>query len=101
MIITFENYNTNTNLIIIDNGDHYLINKIEIEGKLYSIFKLNYKLKKNNNELWINYTYDNLVNHDDVQKALYFLESLPGVETVIHRMGNRFELSFDKVFNFK
>lgn len=101
----FENYDTNPNLVVQDIGDRYVINKVDLEGKMYRFFRENNEIEKgqNNNEIIITYEYEasGTNNPKDVADAMEYLESLPGVETVIHRMGFCFEITFDKQVEIK
>ena len=100
----FENYDTNPNLVIQDNGDRYIINKVDLEGKMYRFFRENNEIiLHSNTEMWITYEYgaSGTNNPKDISDAMNYLENLPGVETVIHRMGHRFELTFDKEIEIK
>jgi len=96
----FENHDTRPDLVIKDLGDTYGVNKMEIEGKMYQFFRENHEVLPGDNpyELVITYEYETWSgnNAEDVQNAIAYLETLPGVETVIHRMGFKFELTFDK-----
>lgn len=98
---TFENYHdTKPELVIKDLGDTYGVNKIELEGKMHQFFREKHEILSGDNsyELVITYDYETWGgnNPEDIQNAITYLESLPGVETVIHRMGFKFELTFDK-----
>jgi len=101
----FENYDTDPKLIVVDNGDRYTVNKMDLEGKLYRFFHENNEIEegKNNNEIIITYNYEasGTNNPKDISDAMEYLESLPGVETVIHRMGFCFEVTFDKQVEVK
>lgn len=100
----YENYDTKLELIVQDVGDCYIINKIDLEGKMYRFFReRNEIIPQNNNEIWITYEYEafGMNNLKDISDALNYLENLPGVETVIHRMGYRFEITFDKQIEIK
>jgi len=96
----FESYSTDPKFIIKDLGESYNVNKMDLEGRMYQFFKENHEVIKGDNdyEIFITYQYDpqTLTNDVDIQNALQFLETLPGVETVIHRMGHKIELTFDK-----
>ncbi|NPV13266.1 MAG: hypothetical protein HPY57_16015 [Ignavibacteria bacterium] len=99
------NENDNPNLIVVDNGDRYIINKMNLERKLYRFFRENNKIEEghNNNEILITYEYEasGTNNPKDIADAMEYLENLPGVETVIHRMGFYFEITFDKQVEIK
>jgi len=96
----FEDLDTNPNLIVQDQGNVFKLNKIDLEGKMYRFFKENHEIipGDNPNEIWITYEYETWGgnNVEDITNAQKYLETLPGVETVIHRMGHRFEITFDK-----
>ena len=96
----FENFDTKPTLVIQDQNNNYKINKTDLEGKLYSFFKEKCKIQKGDteNEMCITYEYETHNDNEpiDIANAYKYLESLPGVETVIHRVGECFEVTFDK-----
>lgn len=101
----FENYDTKPELVVQDNGDRYIISKMDLEGKMYRFFREKNELSEGNlnNEMIITYEYEasGTNNPQDVADAMAYLETLPGVETVIHRMGFCFEVTFDKQIEIK
>jgi hypothetical protein len=101
----FENYDTKPELIVQDVGDRYIINKVDLEGKLYRFFHETNEIfyGDNNKEMIITYNYEasGTNNPKDVYDAKTYLEGLQGVETVIHRMGFKFEITFDKQIEIK
>jgi hypothetical protein len=101
----YENFDTKPELVVQDVGDRYIINKMDLEGKMYRFFRERNEIipQNNNDEIWIIYEYEasGMNNPKDISDALNYLENLPGVETVIHRMGYRFEITFDKAIEIK
>ncbi len=95
-----KSYDKNSNLVIVDNGNKYTINKMELERKLRKFFRGKCEIENglDKDEIIITYEYENsdLNNPKDISNAMEYLESLPGVETVIHKMGLCFEITFDK-----
>jgi len=109
-IKTFENYSdTNPDVIVKkeinnNNEEYYSVDKTGLEGIMYFYFKEKNEITKvNNNEIIITYEYKHLgeINPEDIEKAIEYLDSMPGVETVIHRVGNCFEITFDKPVEFR
>lgn len=94
----FEDNTTNPDLVIEDLGDSYRVNKMEIEGAIYLYLKEKQEVVPGDNqyELCINYDINSLINSEDLQNTLNYLETLPGIVSIIHRMGVKFELTFDK-----
>jgi len=113
---TFENYDTKPELIVrldVDNhyqndenpkGEFYSINKQELEGKMYHFFREDNEVDNGDNEyeIVIRYSYEAFGgnNPEDIKNANDYLHTLPGVESVVHRMGHCFEVTFDKPIEF-
>jgi len=100
-IKTFENVlDTKPELVVQDLGDTYKLNKSDLEGKMYRFFRENHEIVPGDNqqEIWITYGYEAFGgnNPKDISEAFEYLESLPGVDSVVHRLGYRFEITFDK-----
>ena len=108
-IKTFENYSdTNPDVIvnkeINQNGEFYSVDKTGLEGIMYYYFKEKNEITKGDvNEIKITYDYQHLgdINPEDIKNAIEYLNSIPGVETVIHRVGQCFEITFDRPVSLK
>ena len=106
---TFESYTKP--VIQLDNqhdiypGGCYLIDASLLEGKMYSFFKEGNEVEIGNNdhELRITYEFEAFGgnNPEDIQNAMEYLDSLQGVESVIHKMGFAFDVTFDKPIELK
>jgi len=97
---SFENHDTKAELVVQDMGETYKLNKTDLVGKMYRFFQENHEIELGGGvgDVSITYGYDlwGGSNTEDVQNAMKYLESLPGVESVTHRIGIKFELTFDK-----
>lgn len=87
------------NNIVQKEQNIYKVYQQELLGNMLKYFRENVEIDKGSNEyeIVIQYSFEAYGgnNPEDIQDAKNFLENLPGVFSVVHKMGHKFEVEFE------